>query len=803
MSKLRTLLGFLFAAWIIAGVAPPWCGAAEKGNQDTRITNLRFSLKGNRTCLIFDAEGARPKQIGPASAEGISVFFSQTTTKLPDKVFNESKIAAKEVKFRRESGFFEVLFRRNNTTVSSKVQPGKNGKYTLTLELTPPAKGAETKASAKPAPEPTEKAAEKAPPIEIKKVETSELFASKISQQVKNALANTESGSRGPAGDAKQGAAASASGSKAAAFVEPDENALALYSSANEMFENCSRNLVSCAPDVIEAYDAALKAGPTSSQAPLAIYRSALAHSTMGNYEKADKLFRQVISRWPDHPVAIRCWIGIGDNHNRKQSYLEAVEAFRWALRGAEESKDKAVAYYKLGKVYLLLGAPKEALEMLENCTRLDPDYYAKEPDVLRCSGEAQFDLGNLEKAKEHLLKYVNYQQSARDQDVVFAKIAEIFLVQGDVSSAKKMYAFVEKYFTESEGDIICKIRKAELTEKDDPDRSIKIYDALRGKDLSPSLRRIVLLKLAALTIKKGDLTRSLELMDEAFPVKSDGSSPQGTSAFRERVLCDLVRRAFSDKDFIKVVQLHDKYRRVFDSIQSPDVLEQIAESYAALKFYSNSLQIYDTLIAKGQKKGDDLLLRCAVYALRINDNGRAFQFCKLAQSDALDLKKSEILGHIFYRDQKYADALKYFGKVAPKGKELELEDPNSLEVFGYCLYQTKKFDEAIPVLQKAMLKPKPGDAYARRSMLVTLGKCFAEQKQFQKAAETMEMAIAVSGEDQKNDLFYEISKLYIAAGQADKAIQNLNQIKGTGDPFWSAVAQQQINTIDISQVKQ
>ena len=87
--------------------------------------------------------------------------------------------------------------------------------------------------------------------------------------------------------------------------------------------------------------------------------------------------------------------------------------------------------------------------------------------------------------------------------------------------------------------------------------------------------------------------------------------------------------------------------------------------------------------------------------------------------------------------------------------------------------------------------------ANARRSILVMLGKCFAEQKQFQKAAEMMETAIGVSGEDQKNELMYEISKLYIAAGQPDKAIENLNRIKATEDPFWGAVAQQQINTIE------
>ena len=838
MSKLKTLLGLLLVCGIISGIALPWCEAAEKDNAETTIKGLHLSVKGNRTRLIFDAEGAKPKAIGPPSADGISVFFSRIVAKLPDKVFKETKAAAKEVKFRRESGFFEVLFRDKNTSVSSTLHQGKEGKYTLCLELTPPEKTADPRAdrndkpaglASRPSQQPSagraENAWRKAQQIEIRKVETSELFGSKVSPQTKNALGNGSSGAgtrldptgptalrstgsgaanppsaASPVKDATKAESTPGSVSKPRGLVEPDQSGLALYKSANEKFEDCSRNLVFCAPEIIEAYGHALAAGPQSSQAPLAMYRSALAHHVMGDYAKADRQFREVASNWPDHPVACRCWIGMGDIFNKRQAYLEAMEAFRWALRGATDKDDKAAAYYELGRVNLTLGANKEALEMLENCVGQEPDYYTKKPDVYRFIGEAQFALGNIEKAREHLLRYVNYQQSAADQDIALAKIAEIFLIQGDLGAAGRMYAFIGKYYTDSEGDLICRVRRAELMEKDDLEQAITIYDDLRGKDLSPNLRRIVLVKLAALNAKKGDLAHSLDLMDEAFPVRKDGSSPGGTAELREKALADLINQYFSSKDFIKAVQLHDKYRRVFDSMQSPDSLDQIAESYASLKFYSNALDICDALIAKGRKKGDDLLLRCAVYALRLNDGGRAFQYCKLAQSETSDLKKSEILGHIFYRDRKYADAVKYFAKVLQKAKEFEIDDPDSYEVYGCCLHHTKKFDEAVPLLQKALERAKADDAYTRRSLLVTLSKCFAELKQFQKAAEMMEIAIGVSSGDQKNEVLYEISKLYVEAGRTDKAMESLNQIKSTEDAFWSAVAQQQINTIDMSQ---
>ena len=124
MCKLKTLFGFVLAAFMVAGIVLPF-RAAKQENPQTRITKLRVLLKGNRTCLVFDAEGARPKQIGPASANGISVFFSQIIAKLPDRVIEDRRAAAREVKFRRESGFFEVLFRDNNTSVSSTGAAGQ------------------------------------------------------------------------------------------------------------------------------------------------------------------------------------------------------------------------------------------------------------------------------------------------------------------------------------------------------------------------------------------------------------------------------------------------------------------------------------------------------------------------------------------------------------------------------------------------------------------------------------------------------------------------------------------------------
>ncbi len=795
MNKLKALSRIVLTALIIASIGTPLCQAAVRGGSQTRILRLSYWVHGNRTCLTFDAVGPRPKRIGPASDIGISVFFSKMAVGFSHRDFSGAKIAVKEVKFWRGSSFFEVLFRWKNTSVTYYVRPEWHGRYALTLILTAPALKVPVTGAPDESPSTDfiANAGAKAPPVKIKRIKTSQLFGSTVSAQERaafaNALKSAKAGEPSQAGQTNPGATP---------FVEPDQKGLALYARANEKFEGCSRRLIFCASDIIQAYKVALQAGPKSSQAPLALYRSGLAYYIMGRYRRADNFFKTVTSRWPDNPVACRCWIGIGDICMKTEAYIAAMEAYRWAVMDATGKKDKAAADYALGKNYLILGADKQALDTLQDCLAREPDYYVKHPRVLRSIGDADFALRDFDNAKQMLLRYVNYQEGDPDQGMVLAKLAEIFLQEGQVEAAKKMYGFVHKYYTNSEGDIICQIRAAELMEKVNLGKAIAMYNGLRNKELSPSLRSIVLMKLAELELKKCDLEHSLALMEKAFPIQDEGTLPPGIAALRERVFCHLVTQFYSNKNFDKVVQLVDKYRGLFNSIDSPATLEEIAQSYAALKSYLNALKIYDRLLA--QQHGQDLdgiLLRCAVYALRLKDYHRALHYAQQAQSGVLEWKKSEIFGQIYYLKEQYSEAIGCFGKVLHQRNQFYISDPDSYAAYGYSLYQMRNYGQAIPILKTALLRAT-AHKNARQSILVTLSDCFKEQKQYGQAVAMMQTAIRIAGGEEKDQLLYRLSKLYLAAGKSALAVQSLNRMRATNDTFWSSVAQQELNTINM-----
>lgn len=779
----------VFLAFFAIGLVLLPVNSAGQGVSGTTITAMHFSVKGKQTRLIFDASGARPRQVGPSSPEGISVFFTNATSKVLNRKIDDPAAAFKEVKFRKEGSFLEVLFREKDTTVTSVIRPGKRGKYTLVLEMTPP------KAAAAPAPREKPEKADRPPAPELgKRIDASELFGAKGPPNIQNLVQTDEKRKQDPPPERPPRHAAS----------DSDPRVMELYQTADDRFESCQRNLVLCGPEVTEAYGDALKAGPNSVRAPFALYRTALAYLTMGNYNRSERYFRQVIADWPDHPAVPRCWLGVGEICNKKQAYIEALEAFRSALRLAVDKSDKAAAYFELGRQFQVLGASKEALELLNQCALQDPEYQNKKPELIRLLGESEFALGFYDKSKEHLLRFLNIQQSAPEQDILYAKIAEMLLVQGDVALANKVYAFIRKYYTDSEGDFIARIRHAELIERASPEEAFQTYQKLRAKELSPVLRRIVIYKLANLNWKKGSLEQSLELIDDVFQGKSDAPATSEMIILRERILSDLVKKYMKEKNFAAVVQLHQKQRRAFDAIQQDsDVFESIADSYGVMKFYSNALEIHERSLAKSQKKNEEQLLRCALYSLRISDYSKAAQYCGQIKSDASDVRKSEILGHVLHYEQKYADAAKSFARVLQKQKEFDLTEPDSLQSYGHSLFEMKKYDEAVPVLQKGLDRIRSENPDQRCATLVMLGRCFAELKQYVTAAEKMEAALGFAREEQANGLMYEIAKLYLAAGQPQKAVQGLNQLIGTQNPFWAAVAQQQLNTIQMSQPNQ
>lgn len=588
----------------------------------------------------------------------------------------------------------------------------------------------------------------------------------------------------------------------------PDqEAAAALYDQADAFFAEHEKDLAQTAPEVIARYIAALNAAPRSARASAAYYRCGLSYLAVANITKAERSFREVLSSWPESPVAAKCWIGLGRIHIKRNSPIEAIEAFRAALKTPMDKSDVALTHYLLGVTFHSAGIYKEAEEMLNQAMAEDPLLYIREPNLFKTSGEVYFALQKYDKSREYLLRYLNIQPDSMGRDLVLAKIAETFLYEGDRATANRLYNYLRRDFPDSEGGIISSIRQAELMEKQDGKISgaaQAIYEELAQKSVPPPLRNLVSLKIATWEYKRENYEKSMEAIEQIMRGRPDSSTYGEAITLRDLVLVGWLKQAFSGNNHALVAQIYEKYLSLFKAMQSPEIELMTADSYATLKFYPAALAIYENILSTSKKKNEELLLKAAQSSLFVGNLDKAVQYCKQIQSEAFENRKSEILGGIYYRQGKYADAVKSYSKVFQKDKEYLGSPFDSLFSYVKSLVELKKYEDALMVIQKSAPRMEKESGEDRLQICMLTSKCQQEINQTQQAIESLEAALVLTSDEEKVNLInYEMSRLYMALGQTDKASEKLNAILGTSFSFWKTAAQQQLESIQMSRQQQ
>ncbi len=794
---------------------------------ETTIHDTRLGVTQERTRLVFDASGDRPSRILPPTQESIVIEFTGGIHGGNNKKLNfQPSTGISGVSFKTgDSGSQIIVSLRNpNTALKHEILPSKDGAaghYRLVLDLFPGAKPKDWEDKGKGGNDVTQKEAAD-PPGPVKSVPTQKAGQKKKADQPPVSADLQSPDKEKPdmfASPAKQATPGKSQADRKSPGKGPSavldhqggqpsdpEKAAALYDKADSVFDAHQQDLVQHGSQILDLYLEALKTDPKSPRALTAFYRSGLVYGATGNFKKAEQYLQQVIAAGRDHPLFAKSWLKLGEIYHQEESYVEAIDAFRFALRSPLEKDERLLAYYYLGRDLNLVGAAKEGAEALQQCVNEDSTYYLKRPDLIKFLGESHFALKQFDASRGLLIRYLNLVQEAPDRDMVLAKIAEIFLNQGDQALANKVYSYIQRHYKDSEGDIISKIRNAEMLEKRERGNigpALSIYRDLAKKELSPPLRRLVYFKLASWELRHGDYPKSMELIEEILKDKKDVTSQEEFVGLREKVLTEWVGKCSTDRDHLRLIQLHEKYGAAFRTLQSPDTEALIAEAYAALRFYSNAMEIYERLLSNSRKRNEDWLLKVALYGFLSGESDKALQTCGEIQSSKFEPQKTALLGRILAQQKKYAEAMKQFTRIVQKDKDIGAVEPEVLEAYAESLIGLEKYDEALQLLVKARESLREGSGERALPLLLLQSKCHQELKQLDKAIELLEDALKLaSSDEQKSQLSYELSRLYLAAGKTDKASQRLSQLLETSQSFWKTAAQQQLESIKMAKPK-
>ena len=162
---------------------------------------------------------------------------------------------------------------------------------------------------------------------------------------------------------------------------------------------------------------------------PRQIFSNALAHHRAGKFDKAEKLYKEVLSRVPDQ---VDCLHLLGVLATQRGEYSVAIQFINRAI---DQKKSKPVAEFhnNIGAAYKGLGQKKEAIHHFGLAARLKPDY----AEAFNNLGTVLTDNDDFDKAEKNFKRALSLNPKYAKAHCGLGNIA---LTQGRTEEATKHY---------------------------------------------------------------------------------------------------------------------------------------------------------------------------------------------------------------------------------------------------------------------------------------------------------------------------------------------------------------------------
>jgi len=325
---------------------------------------------------------------------------------------------------------------------------------------------------------------------------------------------------------------------------------------------------------VVGGYEAAINFNPKSDKVPGALLQLGLAHLRVDNIPEARAYFKILMEKYPQDQNIPHIDYYWADYYFSKGRYREAAEAYQTVVQDYPDSPIIRHAALGLARSLEALEYYEQAYQIVDFIDKRWPRYYIEDPEFLRLSGELANRLQKFGEAKEDLWNYYNMQPQATGNDVVLARIGDIYLRAGQRNAARDIYRTVATRFPEDEGGLVAKMRLAEEGIYDSPtlDQMYKVFDRpfnQRPEDIytqivskypKSALAPLAQLKLAMWQLFNNRFLDSLDSVNTMLRVFPDSALvPKalevGTQAFEQNA-----RLMAQEENFARIVDTWDRY---------------------------------------------------------------------------------------------------------------------------------------------------------------------------------------------------------------------------------------------------
>lgn len=342
---------------------------------------------------------------------------------------------------------------------------------------------------------------------------------------------------------------------------------------------------------ILDLYQAAMVNYPDSGHIPRALLMMGRAASLADENYLARAYYNMVNTRYRRSESAAWAQIYTGQLDIAEGNFEQAIKIFEDVLARWPEGDFRKDAELSLLQAYFGMEQWGQAVDLIEDIMRREPNFHVIYPQLLYYMGESLYQLQRYPEAREYLLWAINLNPQMQNGDIILTRIGDTFRYERAYRAATEMYNNAINMFPNSDGGQMAKMRLSEEPEenKEHPweifqvkpsAAALQVYREVETNYGDRPVGQLARLKMAVWYYKTAAFAQSLETGMELMREHPD-------TIFKDELTYVLnlsaVARMQELRDELDAVRLLEEYVRLRPYMAEPesnDMLDKLAWAY-------------------------------------------------------------------------------------------------------------------------------------------------------------------------------------------------------------------------------